>query len=267
MSGKSGLRNAPSILNRGLGTSQFRDGRAETLEEQALGPIENPLEMDLAPEEAVKRLNQDSELRTQFEAIFGGPATPQRLAKVLAAFERTLLVGDAPVDRMFEGKAASGGTLSSSMSDSARRGMQVFHRRGRCVQCHQGATFSDESFHNLGIGMPKEAREPSEAYVDWGRFEVTQEEKDRGAFRTPSLRNVADTAPYMHDGSMETLTQVVEFYDAGGKSNPWLSPKLRPLGLTAEEKADLIQFLKEGLTGSMPKLSLPQRMPLPKPRR
>ena len=205
--GKSGTRNSPSVVNRALGGPQFWDGRAASLEEQALGPIENPIEMGFTVEEAVDRLNQDLDIRAAFEAIFRGPATGDRLAKVLATFQRTLLAGGAPID------------TGAELSPGARRGMRV--------------------------GMT--AKDP-----DLGRYAVTGREGDQGAFKTPTLRNVANTAPYMHDGSLESLEEVVEFYDRGGEPNSWLSPRMFPLRLSSQEKADLVTFLDEGLTGPNP---------------
>jgi cytochrome c peroxidase len=131
------------------------------------------------------------------------------------------------------------------MSESAQRGMVLFAGKANCTACHAGANFTDEQYHNLGVGM--EVEKP-----DLGRFDVTKEEKDRGAFKTPTLRNIALSAPYMHDGSQKTLAEVVEWYDKGGHPNPWLSDKMKKLNLTEQEKADLVAFMVEGLTGSFP---------------
>ena len=131
------------------------------------------------------------------------------------------------------------------MSESAQRGMKLFAKKANCAACHAGANFTDEQYHNLGVGM--DAEKP-----DLGRFEVTKVEKDKGAFKTPTLRNVAMTPPYMHDGSQETLAEVVEWYNKGGHKNQWLSDKMKPLNLTDQEKTDLVAFMVEGLTGSFP---------------
>jgi cytochrome c peroxidase len=134
------------------------------------------------------------------------------------------------------------------MSESAQRGMKLFATKANCAVCHSGANFTDEQYHNLGVGM--EADKP-----DLGRFEVTKQDKDRGAFKTPTLRNITLSAPYMHDGSQRTLEEVVEWYDKGGHRNPWLSDKMKPLQLTEQERADLVAFMVEGLTGEFPIVS------------
>lgn len=131
------------------------------------------------------------------------------------------------------------------MSDAAKRGMDLFFGKANCSTCHAGANFTDEQYHNLGVGM--DAEEP-----DLGRYDVTEDEKDKGAFKTPSLRNVALTAPFMHDGSQETLEEVVEWYDKGGHKNPWLSDKMKPLNLTEAEKDELVAFMREGLVSAFP---------------
>jgi cytochrome c peroxidase len=269
--GRSGARSAPTIANRLLGTTQAWDGRARTLEEQGLLSLSDPLGMACAPEEAAARLNAIEGYRLQFEAVFGGPATPERLAKALAAFQRTLLAGesrfdvlerarpflehepgdDANAELLARRKTALQAEEGARLSAEARRGLELFAGKARCTVCHAGPDFSDGLFHNLGIGM--EAPAP-----DLGRFTVTQAERDRGAFRTPTLRNVARTAPYMHDGSLATLGDVVEHHDRGGMPNPWLSEELRPLGLTHEEKRDLVAFLEEGLTGTTTLVAIPR---------
>jgi cytochrome c peroxidase len=230
-----GTRNTPTVLNRVLEPVQFWDGRAATMEEQALGPIGNPIEMGFTVEEAVDRLAEDDEYVAEFQAIFGAPPDADGLAKALATFQRTLMTGDAPHDR-----PGGGG-----MSDLAKHGRRIFEHRAGCVQCHLGPNLSDEGFHNIGVGM--DAEEP-----DLGRFAVTGVDEDRGAFKTPTLRNIALTGPYFHDGSAESLEEVIELYDQGGQANPWLSPKMRPLNLHRHQKEALLAYLREGLTGSIP---------------
>ena len=239
--GRFGRRNALSLFNRSYGRSFFWDGRAKALEEQPLEAIFNPKEMDLTLEELDKRLNELNELnrlsregatksyRERFEEVFDERPTAQNVAKAIATFVRTLLSGNSPFDRFEHGDA-------SALSDAAKRGLQIFRGKGNCIACHSGPLLSDEDFHNTGVSWGKEP-------VDLGNFEVTKKDADRGKFKTPSLRNVALTAPYMHDGSLATLEDVIELYNRGGQPNPNLDRELRPLGLTAEEKRDLAEFL------------------------
>ena len=224
-----GQRNTPTVVNRAIGSSQFWDGRARTLEEQALGPIANPDEMDLPIEQAVARLGADASYQQAFTHVFGGEPTAQRLAEALAAYERTLYSVDAPFDRFIAGE-------ESALSAAAQRGLALFGGKARCGECHTGPNFTDEAFYSLGVGG------------DPGRAAVTTRPTDRGAFKTPTLREIARTAPYMHDGSMATLLEVVEYYDQGCVPHPNLPAKIGKLGLTGQEKADLVAFL-ESLSG------------------
>lgn len=244
---QTGTRNAPTVLNAAYGSLQFWDGRAGSLEHQAAGPIANPVEMNLPHEECVQRLQAISEYAGAFAAAYGeGPITIGKVQGAIAAFERTLLSGNSPFDRYFYGgdKAA--------LSPAAIRGMALFLDRdkGNCAACHQvgqtSALFTDGQFHNLGAGLSPEGE-----LTDLGRFSETKREADRGAFKTPTLRNVALTAPYMHDGSLKSLRQVVDFYAGGGSSNPHLDALIQPLALTGLERADLVAFL-EALTGDLP---------------
>jgi cytochrome c peroxidase len=228
--GQKGARNAPTILNSAYGYFQFWDGRAKTLEEQALGPIQNPIEMGETLDGVVKRLNAVPGYRAQFQKVFGTDVTAEGIAKAVAAFERTVLTGDSPFDRYEKGDKAA-------LSPAAARGYELFRGKANCTSCHVGFNLSDSLFHNLGVGMDK--KEP-----DLGRYAVTKDDKDRGAFKTPILRDLTRTAPYMHDGSEPTLESVIELYVRGGNKSPWLDPKMTPLTLTAGEKADLVAFLK-----------------------
>lgn len=228
-----GGRSSPTIINAAYGKLQFWDGRAADLEEQALGPIQNPIEMTMSLEEVVERLNAIPGYRQQFQDVFGTDVTSEGIALAIAAYERTVLSGDAPYDRFKAGD-------TSALSESAQRGLKLFTGKAHCSACHSGPNFTDNGFHNLGVNILKEQ-------PDLGRSEISNLEGDRGAFKTPTLREIARTAPYMHDGSLATLEEVVDYYDKGCTPNPQLDESLFPLKLTAEEKADLVQFLKEGL--------------------
>jgi cytochrome c peroxidase len=229
--GKAGARNAPTVLNAAFLQEQFWDGRAPTLEEQAKGPLTNKVEMAMPDHDSVaKKVARIPEYPPLFEKAFGDDqVTIDRVVQAIASFERTLITLDAPIDRFLAGDPGA-------ISAEAKRGWDLFNGKARCNTCHGhvGAfpLFTDEQYHNLGVG------------TDAGRFGVTKEAKDTGAFKTPHLRNVAKTAPYMHDGSEPTLAAVIEFYDRGGNANPHLDGGMRPLGLTAQEKADLVALLE-----------------------
>ena len=263
--GQQGGRNSPVSFNRILSGKQFWDGRVDSLEAQAVGPLANPIEMGFTHEGVVKRLGEMPVYRRQFEAVFGDLSI-DRVGQAIAAFERVLVTAPSPYDygeqlrpfaaldaddiaddpdlakRFAEAKEAA---AAHPMSESAQRGREIFFtEKGNCTACHVGANLADEKYHNIGIGMDKP--EP-----DLGRSVVSKDEKDKGAFKTPTVRNAALSAPYMHDGSLATLEEVVEWYDKGGHPNPHLSDKIRPLKLTAEEKADLVEFMK-ACTGPTP---------------
>lgn len=226
-----GRRNAPSLLNRVYGTSLFWDGRTSTLEEQALQPIIDPLEMGNTLEKAVASLNADAEYQQQFQKAFGSEGvTRERLASALAAFQRTLLLGNSPVDAFIDGETAK-------LSDSARQGLWLFESKANCWKCHTGKNYSDEKFHNTGISW-------GNTPPDLGRYEVTKQEADRGKFKTPTLRGLVKTAPYMHDGSIKTLEEVVAYYTRGGNTNSHVDAALKPLNLSEREQADLVAFLR-----------------------
>ena len=232
--GQKGGRSAPTIINTVYNKFHFWDGRAGTLEEQALGPIANPIEMNLPVEEAVKRLNGIEGYRNAIREVFGTEVTAAALGQAIAAYERTIVCGDAPYDRFVAGE-------KDALSDAAERGRKLFFGKGHCSACHNPPNFTDNAFHNVGIGMGKKE-------YDQGREAISKLEGDRGSFKTPTLREIARTAPYMHDGSLKTLEEVVEYYAKGGTPNDWLDEEIYPLKLTAEEKADLVTFLKEGLS-------------------
>lgn len=228
----TGTRNAPTVINSSFNLFQFWDGRAPSLEEQAKGPIENPVEMAHTLSGAVQRIGQIEGYKKYFKAVYGtDEVTIDRIVKAIATFERTVLSGNSAWDKYVYNKD------ESALSESAKRGLNLFEGKANCTQCHVGFNLTDGIFHNIGVGM--NAKDP-----DLGRFKITGEEKDKGAFKTPILRDLQKTAPYMHDGSEKTLEEVVEFYDKGGEPNPWLDPKMKPLNLTKEEKADIVAFLK-----------------------
>lgn len=245
--GQRGGRSAPTIINAAYSRFQFWDGRADGLEEQALGPIQNPIEMDLTLPELVQRLNSIPGYKRRFQQVFGTDATPENVAQAIASFERTVLSGGAPYDRFKAGD-------QTALSAAAQRGMKLFFNKGHCSACHTGASFSDGGFHNIGVGM-------DDAEPDPGRKAVTGLDGDMGAFKTPTLREIARTAPYMHDGRFATLEEVIDYYDKGGTPNPWLDEEIFPLKLTAEEKSDLATFLREGLASDQYPLVRPPKLP------
>ena len=248
--GQVGGRNSGSIIDAGYMRYQFWDGRAGSLEEQALGPIHNPIEMGETLENVVRKLQAIPGYAAQFERVFGGPVTTDGIAKAIAAFERTIVSGPSPYDRFAAGER-------DAISPAAQRGLTLFNGKGHCSPCHSGPTFSDQSFHNLGVGM--DAPEPN-----LGREVVTKQRRDRGRYKTPGLRNVAETYPYLHDGTARTLMDVIDLYDRGGVANGNLDPLVVPLGLTHREKLDLVAFL-EALTGPVPVVRVPALPPDPAP--
>lgn len=275
---QEGGRNSPVAYNRILSREQFWDGRAATLEDQAIGPVANPIEMGNTHEACCLTLGQIPGYKMQFEQIFDDGVTIENVGKAIATFERAIVTGPAPYDyyaplKQFEEVFAADleyldeepalakqyaelkkQAAEHPMSESAKRGMELTFGKANCTACHAGANFTDEQYHNLGVGM--DAEDP-----DLGRHDVTGKEEDRGAFKTPTMRNVVHSAPYMHDGSQKTLEEVVEWYDKGGHKNPGLSDKMKPLKLTEQEKKDLVAFMKEGLTSDFPAIErkrLPQ---------
>jgi len=213
VSGRQGRRNVPTLVNRAWGRLFFWDGRVRTLEEQVLRPIEDPNEMDLSARDAAARVGVST-----FE-----------LSQALAGYVRSIMSGDSAYDRFTTGDR-------SALTDEQQLGLQIFRGKGNCTRCHVGPTFTDESLHNTGVA--------------WRDGRLADEGAGEGTFKTPTLREVARTAPYMHDGSLETLQQVVEFYDRGGNTNPALDPEIRPLRLSDGEKRALVTFLSS-LTGTV----------------
>jgi cytochrome c peroxidase len=204
---RKGRRNSPALINRGYGRSFFWDGRTATLEEQVLKPIEDANEMDLPLTEAAARVG----------------LAPDEISRALSSFVRSILSGDSPFDRYINGDRAA-------LTPEQQLGLQVFRGKGNCVACHVGPNFTDERLHNTGIAWRE------------GRF--TDAGAGQGNFKTPTLREIARTAPYMHDGSLATLEEVIEYYDRGGNRDPQLDSEMRTLGLSAEEKRNLVSFLR-----------------------
>ncbi len=233
--GRQGPRSVPTLINRAWGESFFWDGRTSTLEEQVVLPIQAETEMDLTLDEAVMRLSQKRRYRKAFAAVFDRGPNADDLAQALAAYVRTILAGDSPYDRYLFGKP-------DALSEQELVGLKLFRGKANCTVCHSGPTFSDERFHNTGIAWQ------DGKCLDEGRAFVTEQQEDRGKFKTPTLREVARTGPYMHDGSLATLEDVVSFYSDGGRKNPYLDRELVSLTLTNDEKDALAAFLRS-LTG------------------
>jgi cytochrome c peroxidase len=270
-----GTRNSPTVINSAYYTTQFWDGRAPTLEEQAKGPFVNPIEHGLGEAHGfhqfiVEVIRKDPGYLEEFKSVFGvgsDDITIDHVVKAIASFERTVISGDSPFDRFVYGGD------KTALSEAAQRGLELYKGKARCQECHMieadHALFTDNKFHNLGVGFKKiqprlreivrefrkakkEQREPDEAVIspgeasELGRFAVTGKTSDIGGFKTPSLRNIAVTGPYMHDGSLATLEEVMDLYNKGGEKNPFLG-SVRELDLTVEEIEDVIEFL-ESLT-------------------
>ena len=216
-----GTRNAPSLVNRGYGALQFWDGRAQSLEEQALQPVFNPDEL--------------GSNRESLERTTGLPAG--KVAAALASYVRTIRSGNSRYDRFASGNF-------TALSALEQEGLRVFRGKGNCAACHVGPNFSDEQFHNTGVAWR------GLLFSDEGRARATHDSSDRGAFKTPTLRNVSLTAPYMHDGSMKTLEEVIDYYSDGGRLNPHLDREMAARNFTVEEKAALAAFLR-ALTGDV----------------
>lgn len=232
--GKKGNRNTPTAMNLLLSKSFFWDGRANSLEEQVLAPIENPVEMNLPVHEALDRLKNDRRYNEYFKEIFNSEPAKENLAAAIAAFERTLETSNSPFDNW---KFSND---SAAVSSSVKRGFIVFNEKGKCVKCHFGADLTANEFRNIGLFNGKNLN-------DSGRSVISRKAEDIGKFKTPSLRNVAITAPYMHNGMFKTLEQVIDFYNDTRTVVPDAanidSLLKKPLQLTKQEKTDLNAFL------------------------
>jgi cytochrome c peroxidase len=264
--GQTGTRNAPTVVNAAFYETLFLDGRAKSLEDQALGPFINPIEHGLENHQAIVDVVQkDANYPQQFKKVFAIQAnkiTIDYVVKAVASYERTLISGDSPFDRYLFGRD------HSALSSSAERGLGIFKNKGNCVTCHEiswnNALFTDNRFYNIGVGFKRltpiledfiatvsQGKNPDDLPLtdaqssELGRFNVTKDFDDIGKFKTPTLRNITLTAPYMHDGSMKTLEEVIEHYDKGGDQNRLIDTKIFPLHLTQQEKADLLEFMRE----------------------
>jgi len=237
---QKGSRKAPSFINQAwtLFPHFFWDGRAGSLDEQALGPIANPIEMGSTHEAMVSTLAKVGAYGKYFKQAFGTEQiTKERIARAIADYERTRMSGNSPWDRWRRNR-------DETVSAEVKKGHELFFGKAGCNQCHLGQNFTDSTFHNLGVGWDPSSRK----FADEGRYLVTNAQADRGAFKTPTLREVRLHPPYMHDGSLKTLREVVRHYNKGGNKNPFLDPKIQPLNLTEEEITALVKCM-EALEG------------------
>ncbi len=254
VNGKKGTRNSPTVLNSAYYEVQFWDGRAPSLEKQAEGPVQNPVEMANTLDKVVEKLSADASYREQFAKAWGPePITYERVEKSIASFERSVVAGNSPFDRWKYGHD------EKAVSESVKRGFAVFtsEKKGNCASCHtvgaKYALFTDNQFHNIGVGVDMGK------INDDGLFAVTHKEEDRGKFKTPSLRNIAKSGPYFHDGSLKNLKEVIDFYIGAGNSNPNLDKKIHVLDfLSGQERADLEAFLNSLNCEIPPDLGPPQ---------
>ncbi|SEN21802.1 cytochrome c peroxidase [Mesobacillus persicus] len=241
--GDDGARNSPTIINSGYYSTYFWDGRASSLEEQALGPIQNPDEMDQSLDELLIELRAVKGYEDLFASAFEDGITENNIAKALAAFQRLIVVKDTPYDQFLNGDP-------EALTDQEVRGLNLFAGKAFCSTCHNGENLSDNQYYNIGINTD-----------DVGRFAVTGDESDIGRIRTPSLYGITHTEPYMRDGSLATLEEVIDYYDRGGDGHPntsfFMKQFMNPLGLTEEEKDDLLAFL-EVLGGEPPVYTKPE---------
>lgn len=246
--GKLGTRHAPTVINSAFSSLQFWDGRAASLEEQAKGPMENPVEMAHSLEGVVKRVQENATYREWFLKAWGpGQIDIDLIAKSIASFERTVIAGNSPFDRFYYGHD------SKAMTLEAQRGLKIFisPKKGNCAVCHsiskESALFTDNKFHNLGIGADTRGR-----LNDEGRYKITKNDADMGAFKTPTLRNLTNRGPYMHDGSFPTVKDALGHYVGGGNWNSHLDKEIHSLDiLTFDERDELLQFL-DALNGTLP---------------
>jgi cytochrome c peroxidase len=242
--GQRGGRRAPPVSNAAYLPLQFWDGRAPSLEEQAKGPIANPVEMGNTHEVMIRTVDHIPGYVEEFKAVFGPvPLTVDLVAKAIAAYERTVVTTDSPFDRYVRGD-------ESALTQQEKMGLEIFNGKGHCSCCHWGPHFTDGRFHNIGVKQ----QDPSKP--DLGRYEITKDPRDKGAFKTPTVRDAALRPPYLHDGSEKSLESLVDFYNRGGDTDDAnLDPMMVPLGLSQAEKDALVAFMKNALTSTNPEVA------------
>jgi cytochrome c peroxidase len=266
---KAERRESPTLINVAYNHPLIWDGRAGSLDKQALGPIGNVLHMNNNLDLLVEQLKLDPSYVQAFKAAYSdGAISAQRLGFAISSFERTLVFDDAPIDRYMDGD-------QSALTAQEKRGLALFMGKANCIACHNGPDLTDNQFHNLGVPDQDVRTDPAvlasirfdakrTGYKDWatleqdpGRAQISHDPADFGAFRTMGLRNIKDSPPYMHDGALATLQDVAEFYNQGGGGNaPNKSPLLQPLGLTGGQIKDLVAFLEQALEGTQRKMQL-----------
>jgi cytochrome c peroxidase len=248
--GQLGGRRSPPVVNAAYSPLQFWDGRAPSLEEQAKGPIQNPIEMGNTHEVMIATLSKLSGYTEEFKAVFGTtPITVDQVAKAIAAYERTIVTTDSPFDRFVRGD-------ETALTKQEKQGLEIFNGKGHCTSCHWGGYFSDGRFHNLGVA-PVAGQKPDE-----GRSAITKNPLEMGAFKTPTVRDAAKRAPFMHNGSEKTLEDVVKLYDlGGGPDDANLDRLMVPLGLSKQEVAALVAFMKRAAVSTNP--SVADEKPIP----
>ncbi|OWY69576.1 hypothetical protein B7486_19660 [cyanobacterium TDX16] len=266
-------RHVPTVLNAAYLRHQFWDGRADSLEAQAIGPIAAPIEMNQNYTHLVEKLSGIPWYRDQFKKVFKSDVNMDNLAKAIAAFERTIVSKPGPVDKFLSGD-------KSALTDYQKKGMDLFTGKANCIACHHGAALSDGEFHTTGVPEIEELKtetdriatrhffatdqkypNPRRVNADYGRELITKSQSDRGRFKTPSLRELVHTAPYMHNGAFETLDDVIEFYMNGGGDHPNKDPLLRPFELTDQEFDQLREFLEALSSPSIVKVEKPAELP------
>jgi cytochrome c peroxidase len=249
--GQKGPRRSPPVSNAAYSHLQFWDGRSPSLEDQAKGPVGNPIEMGNTLELMTRSVQDIPGYVKEFEQVFGTSiVTVDLVVKAIAAFERTVVTTDSPFDRYARGD-------DEALTQIEKKGLEIFNGKGHCTACHWGGYFSDGRFHNLGV-QPTDPSNPDE-----GRYVVTKNMDNMGAFKTPTIRDVALRPPYMHNGSEKTLEDVVNLYNIGGRTgDPNISPLIVPLGLSKGEKKALIAFMTRAMTSTNPEVANVKPIPV-----